>query len=201
MRLGRPSIAIDVDQVLVEWLRAFAEWMVEIGNTMTCRHEDVEWAHFWDAFVGEDKESIYRWVRAFNMTERFSRLPFIPGALEGVNALRRELSSNIRLVAVTSAGSDPATFELRSKNLEPFGLDEIHVVPLRAEKTAVLKAVNALVLVDDLPKYCAQADAAGIVSILFDAPHNRQITHPRRACGWSDVPDLVAHAIAIRAAA
>ncbi len=197
----RPAIALDVDQVLVEWLQPFISWMLGRGYEIDCPAEEVPWATFHQHFIGQTLESVLECTQEFNESPEFAHLPLIEGALEGVRALRWIAGNEFRLIAVSSAGRKPVTTELRCRNLEPFGLDHVHIVPLRESKAGVLVKENVKVLIDDTPRYVNEARDRGILGILFDQPHNRGREDVHRAFGWKHVPRMVRETLSVAAAA
>jgi len=180
---ARPTLALDVDGVLLDWSAGFDAWLRTVGVEPAFPLVDTRHFDFRDVLGHLPYEDRLALIRRFNTDEAMGALPLIPGALEAIQRLR---DHGLRLVAVTAPGDDPATIRLRQAQLERFALDDIEILALNANKVEALLRHGARALVDDSPKKIAEAEAALGTAFAYTWPYN--IDHPicqtRRLFAW-----------------
>lgn len=189
--MSSPTIILDVDGVLLDYLGGFVPWTVSRGYTPTKRvHEIDDWEI--DSWLpGIPHEEARRLIGEFATTEEFGRLPMIPGALEAISNLR-EAFPHVRIGALTAAGHDPRTAQLRRANLEKFQLDFLTVLPIGASKKDHLIDIGANgVFIDDLMHHIRTAEEVGLATILFRRSYNAHETHHRIANDWSEAAAMI----------
>lgn len=184
-------LGLDADGVLLNYLSGFFGYLVSKGVHVACRPEEViDWSCS-NAFPGWSTEEIYAKIEEFSVQPEFARIPAISGAVEAINAIKKELG-DVSVVAITSAGVSDATIQLRRQNLEQFPFDDIHVLPLGASKEEHLSRLpKGSVFVDDLYKHVQSAERVGLRGVLFRQSYNLNDSHAHVIDGWSSGKDIV----------
>lgn len=155
---GRPTIALDLDEVLAPFLPPLIAWHNSVSGTAHALSDFASY-RFADTWGGTD-DAATAVVEAWIATGALCRLPPLAGAAAGVAALRRR---GARLVVVTSrqaavagatgdwlAATYPGVFEgLGCGNA--WGR-----TGGRLSKRELCAAAGASLLVDDNPAYCAE---------------------------------------------
>lgn len=186
-----PVLALDVDGVILDYLAGLAGHVRDSGLEIACEgHEMADWMMS-DMLPHSTPEERYAFVVSFAVSKRFGELGPVVGAHEGIEELRRR-RPDLRIVAITSAGSEAVTDTMRRASLAAFGIDEVTVLPLGASKLEHLKALpQGSVLVDDLIKNVRVAEQAGQRGILFRAPYNEADAAETAVRGWGELVETL----------
>lgn len=186
------GILLDVDGCLLWWLQEWFEW-VEATKGFRPIYEAKDHNNY-DlavAYPQVRREVVYGWVSEFNVSDFFSMINPVPGAVEAVKDMRSEFP-DFSIVIVTAPGSAPKTVMNRALNLRIFEqyVDEVHILGLHASKQHIFSRFsNRSVLIDDNPKYLAEADRAGIQPLCFGWEFNRG--HDPRIESWDEAVSAV----------
>lgn len=148
--LHRPKIALDVDNVICDWTKAWGE------EFNLCPRPDC-WHFSYDngkrfGMPKEDLEAFYRKIpRQIDPKD----LPFEPHCY------------------VTARSIDE---ELTKKWIEDNGFPTapVYTVPFGASKVDIVKKSGADMVIDDSYANFVELNNAGICCLLYDAPHNRR---------------------------
>lgn len=179
------TLGLDVDGVLLDYVSGFFDYLPSVGIIPACKPSDVDNFDFRCAFPGKARDEIKRLIGDFSVTEGFGRLPAYPNAIEAVAAIKAEYGSDMRIVAITSAGVSDETRRLRELNLEPFPFDDINILPLGGDKSEHLaKLGKNAVFVDDLLENVRAAEKHGIGGILFRQLYNAMDHHEHTMTDW-----------------
>lgn len=194
--MSRPAIILDVDSVLLEYLATFARWMKGRGVEAAISHRaETDWS-LCNMFPGLAPERIYAEIAALAEHPMYGEMAYLDGAAEAVGALRAAHPATA-IVAVTAAGRHPETAVMRRRNLAALALDDVMVLPVGASKAKAFAGFpRGSVVVDDLAKHVAEAEAAGHHGVLFTQPYNRHEPARIRVCGWEDARRTVSELIA-----
>lgn len=178
------TILCDADGVLLNWLDPFCE---EHGIT---RDEFFQWdkAHPEDAF---------KFIKLFNASAQVGFLPTIPGAIEGVKALK---NLGYDLHVVTSFGDCPYACRLREDNLRRhFGeaFSVIHCLPLGSTKLDFLKAnygQHGHFFIEDNVQNATLSLQAGLQPLILTQGWNMNATlndDITRVDDWTDLVETI----------
>lgn len=184
---NRIVLGLDADGVLLNYLEGFIRFCRLSGYVVHCEaHEVSDWSM--KTAFGHDKSD--EWVRErieeFSTSIEFSKIPFLPGAVDAIHHLK-SLRDDVDVVIVTSAGTSAETANLRRINLEAFPVDDIHVLPLGANKTEHLsKFPSGSLFVDDLYKHVQAAESVGVKGVLFRQPYNVADNHDPVIKCWNE---------------
>ena len=179
------TVLVDIDGVLAdlhaEWLRRYN---ADYGDDLT-----VERIHQWSMTKAVKPECGGRIYEYLNAADLYDNIPPMPGALDGVGALR-DMGHTIAYVT-NSVG--PAMTAGKLEWVTRHGLLE-HGVFVSLTAKARTKPDKSLIrgdlLIDDYDGNCADFGAAR--SILLTAPYNREASgFPNRARNWTDIVDIV----------
>lgn len=180
------TLGLDVDGVLLDYVSGFFEYLPSIGIIPACKPAQVDNFDFRCAFPDLDRTEIKRLIGEFSVTEGFGRLPPYPGAVEGIAEIKAEYGDDMRIVAITSAGTSAETRRLREQNLELFPFDEINVLDLGSDKSEQLSKLGKnAVFVDDLLVNVQAAEKLGIGGILYRQLYNAMDHHPETMTDWA----------------
>jgi hypothetical protein len=184
-------LGLDIDGVVLNYGPALLEYGASKGLRIGCEWREVHMYNMSMAFPELDKDGVMALITEFSETEGFSRVREMDGFTEALAAIRATHPS-VKLVAITSAGVTDKTIELRKRNLEPFGFDEVHVLPLHASKEAHLAELpKGSVFVDDLKKHVDSAVKVGLTGILVRQPYNSEDEHDLVMRDWKEGAELI----------
>lgn len=179
-------LGLDCDGVVLNYGPALLEFGRRKGLRIGCEWHEVDMYHMQMAFPDLSKEDIFALIEEFALDDAFGEIALMAGFEEALAALREEFPG-LKIVAVTSAGKDERTIELRKKNLEAFRFDEIHVLPLSASKKDHLARLPAgSVFVDDLKKHVDTAEEVGLQGVLVRQPYNSEDDHAHVMHDWME---------------
>jgi len=188
-----PVIALDVDGVLLDYLGGFVPWLRTQGyKPLMEAHEINDW-DFGNVLPDITVPQLVDLIGQFSVSPGFGELVPLKGALEAIKTLREEFP-NHEIIAITSAGSEAITEQMRRANLEKhaFGISSVTVLPLGASKRDNLLALPpGSIFVDDLIKNIRVADEVGMHAILFRHPYNAKDSHHLCADGWTEAVALI----------
>jgi FMN phosphatase YigB (HAD superfamily) len=190
-------IVTDCDGVLLNWEKAFHEWMTHKEYELQKSGPQTTY-HFEDSF-GVTRDKGRELVREFNESSAIGFLEPFRDAIENVMYL-----SNKGYVfdIVTSLGSYEYSVKLREMNLQNvFGEDvfrEIVCLGLGEDKYDYLKyryGTNSdLYWIEDKPSNAEDGARLGMRSILIEHLHNKDFVsdqHIRRAENWREIRKII----------
>lgn len=154
-----PRILLDIDGVLLDWLRGFRRYC-RIRGILPPPRDPPTW------HIGMLPE-----ITAFNAHDDFSRIPAVTGAKSAIAALAR---AGCELHAITCCGKEVAPS--REKNLlEVFGpvFSSVSCLPLGASKVRSLSRYPASWWVEDNLTHALDGTRCGHRSILLDRSYNQ----------------------------
>ncbi|NTF18235.1 hypothetical protein G6L37_07430 [Agrobacterium rubi] len=184
-------LGLDIDGVVLNYGPSLLAYGLSKGLTIGCEWHEVDMYNMAKAFPELDKDGVMALITEFSEDEAFSAIREMDGFTEALAAIRAA-HPDLRLVAITSAGVTDRTIELRRKNLEHFGFDEIHVLPLMASKEAHLAELPAgSIFVDDLKRHVDSATKVGLTGILVRQPYNAADTHDFVMGDWKEGAALI----------
>lgn len=184
-------LGLDIDGVVLNYGPSLLAYGASKGLEIGCEWHEVDMYNMAKAFPSLDKDGIMSLIGEFSEHDAFSQIEEMEGfsaALEDI----RKAHPGLRLIAITSAGVTDRTIELRRKNLERYGFDEIHVLPLQASKEAHLSNLPAgSLFVDDLKRHVDSATKVGLTGILVRQPYNASDDHEFVMGNWADGAALI----------
>lgn len=165
-------VLLDCDDVLLDFLQGFKAFLAQQGL-----HPDPAGPGCFDMspWLGLDRRETARLIRRFNDGAQtgFAALPPIPGAVEGVRALR---AAGCRLRVISAFSDCEAALARRMENLirhfGPDAFEAIDAAPLGGSKVEILRRHPASPYVDDLLANVMDAARLAHRPILFKAHHN-----------------------------
>lgn len=192
------TLGLDVDGVLLDYLSGIYEYLNGIGIRPAIEPDEVDNFGLRTFLPGRSDEEIRQLISDFSVTEGFGRLPMYQGALEAVHSIKKTFGSDIRIVAITSAGTSEETRRLRQHNLRDLPLDELYLLPLGADKTTYFQKLGTKsVFIDDLHKNVLDAEKVGVRGILFRQLYNQNDSHDLNIQSWNDDDlDIILDALA-----
>jgi hypothetical protein len=180
-------IALDIDGVVMDYCSGIMSWAAKRGVRLGCLPNEVATFSMQSAFPEMSEPDIFAMIQEFNSTEEFGRLKPFQNAVETINSINRQYVG-VTFWAITSAGSDEFTKELRRRNLTGLPFSEIHILPLGASKSEYLARLPAAsIYVDDLKKHVDAAEALGHSGVLYRQSYNTADDHDRVAADWIEV--------------
>jgi FMN phosphatase YigB (HAD superfamily) len=184
-------VGFDVDGVILNYFEGLMTWAGGQGVRLGCRPEEVDTYSMHRAFPGLAEWEVMDMIGIFNTQPDFGRLRPYPGALEVIAGLLHDFP-DIELVAITSAGRDEITRQLRIENLDSIPFEQVNVIPIGASKKSYFEMLpSGSLFIEDLPHHAAAADDAGLVSVLYRHPYNIDVEHPRAVTGWTELDALI----------
>lgn len=186
-------IAVDLDDVLFDFIGEFFEWHNELHGTALDPNETV-FDKLWEAWSGTKEEASERVPRFFQELDMLSVAP-MEGAVQAIRWLKQ--SCSLCIVSARDPGSQEVTNQWLAKYF-PGAFEEVILgvgnpmadgQPL--SKTDVCMQLGARLLIDDQLVHAIEAEEAGIPVLLFGhRPWNRVGELPsnvRRVEGWPQV--------------
>src|SRR5690606_5052425 len=111
------NLGLDVDGVLLDYISGFFSYLPSVGIYPACKPDEVDNFDFRCAFPGKERPEIKKLITDFSVTEGVGRLPAYNGAVEAVNRIKSHFGDQLRIIAITSAGTSDETLRLRKQNL------------------------------------------------------------------------------------
>ena len=166
--MNKPTIAIDVDEVLFPLLASFFSYLkaahdIDIvpDQMETYRTEDV---------IGGTSEDLLAKMDAYMQTEHYENTSPVIGAVEAL----KQLHINYRLIIVTARHKNFSGFTERFIETHFKGLfDNVHYTHdvidpgVNRPKAEMCKELQAITLVDDSLRNVIECAEAGIPSVVF----------------------------------
>lgn len=159
------DIIIDVDDVLLDWQGAFAKhYGLDPTGPST-----------WDLrpWAGPDAHDK---VKAFNASEKFKHIPFVPGALDFFDQFEAAALPH-RLHILTACGDSNSVVHARLANLRIIDslITSYRFLPLGASKKEALAQMSpGSILIEDNVGHAQDAVGLGMTAFVFRKNHNRQ---------------------------
>lgn len=190
------KIAVDIDEVLGEFVSEFLKWYNhEYGTRWT--FNDVTDYH-WPNFLGKTTEQTVNDAHRFFKTDRFRNLPLVSGAKAGV----AELARHHQLYVVTGRQNvvQEITREWLDRNF-PDIFKEVEFTnnypqdsSLTLAKGEMCKRLGCEVLIDDDTRHIESLMKYGVKLIVLYKPWNKYHRLPDsviRVDGWREIVEAV----------
>ena len=182
-------IAIDIDDVLVDFINCLLEYHNKTYNTSLTK-EKIHTYRFWEIWGGNREESIKK-IRDFKETDIYGNIRPFSKAIESMNLLKE----NHKLVIVTSRSTIEETKIWINKHF-PNIFDNIYfsynyyTKEGSKTKSEICKELNVDILIEDSLDYARECSDKGIKVFLFDAPWNQCEELPEniiRVKDWNEI--------------
>lgn len=195
--MSHKVIVTDCDGCLLDWEKAFHEWMTHQGNEIQKEGPKLTY-HFEDTF-GITRDEGRKLVREFNESAGIGFLEPLRDSVEGVKTL---VAAGYVFDVVTSLGKYAPAVTLREMNLaQVFGKDvfrEIVCLGLGEDKYDYLEfrygTESNLYWIEDKTSNAEDGAELGMKSILIEHLHNKDYQSKnfiRRAKNWKDIVKIV----------
>ena len=177
------TIAVDMDEVIADALGEHLKRYNALYGTMFSKDE-LHGYHLRDIIPTECRQAAEDIVHSRDF---FSNLPVMPGAQE----VLRKLSQDNEVFITTAAMEVPNSFDSKYKwLLEHFPF----LSPMNFVFCGAKHIIAADYLIDDNAHHFKRFKGEGL---LFDAPHNRNVTGHRRVKNWQEIEQLFAHDLVV----
>ncbi len=188
------TIVIDIDDVLADHARAFADYSNEkFGMNITPEDYQEEWMHVWKTDLDETIKRAKEYHESDHLT--------LCATIEGAQDTLKELQKNFKLVALTSRRNSIKTLtdEWLNKHYSDIFddvvfagfFDTITQESVHKTKGELAKNIGAHYIIDDQPKHILSAVELGMKGILFgNYKWNKFDILPKdaiRANNWQEV--------------
>lgn len=184
-------LGLDCDGVVLDYLPALMDFARFRGHHVACEPHEVDSYDMSRAFPGMSAEELFKLIGEFSVHDSFADISEFAGFTTAISKIRNEFPS-IRLIAITSAGTEERTAELRRRNLAAYDFEEVHVLPLGASKKEHLRELPAgSIFVDDLKKHVNAAEEVGHTGVLVRQPYNTDDDHHHVFADWNEGYDIV----------
>lgn len=190
--MSEKIIFTDCDGVILDWEKAFKEWMVQHGYN----HIDgSEYAI--DKQFGIPRELGKQLVRQFNESAWMGELEAFRGARAGIGRL---VEAGYQFVVITSLSLDPAAKHARQRNLEEvFGhgwMKELVCLDTGADKDDILaeyvaKYEGVKYWIEDKPENYDSGVNVGLESFLVTHNHNDDYEGYNKVHDMNEVADQI----------
>jgi hypothetical protein len=186
------KILADCDGVLLDWEKAFHQWMQIRGHQQT-GYDTYNISSMYEHVAQEEAK---RLVTEFNGTSWMLGLEPMRDAIAGVHTL---LHHGYHFDVITSLSLDPYAKQARDINLSAhFGqgaIDELICLDTGAEKHDALSKYEGTGYwwIEDKPENCDVGLEFDLKPILIDHPHNRWYNNSKviRVADWSELCKVV----------
>ncbi len=175
-------IAVDIDGVcadMVGGLMPYAKTAMPGVKRGDLKDYDFE-------SVGLDKIIINEILTMWEKTGEYLHLDIIPGAVEGVNRLKKK--HGIYMISARDQFGRVHQHTEFWLNLNKFKYDRLYTGA--REKTTLMKFLKIDLAIDDAPHHAEQISGVGIPVFLFDASYNQHVKENsliKRVYGWQDI--------------
>jgi len=191
-------VAIDVDEVLAQYLKGYTSFLNDTGGTQL-KVSDFHTYKFWEV-TGRSREEEVEQVYAYHETAFFRELEPVPGACEAVSELAALAGVELHVVTSRQENITEATHDWLGRHFPGvFPRDRVHIgnhfgkEGAKVSKPEMCARIGAGVLVDDSLDYCRELAEAGTPALLFDLAggygwNQGPLPHElvARVTGWGD---------------
>ena len=187
-------ILTDCDGVLLDWVSAFDDWMVN-----NCSFEKVNdgdmYYNVHERFNIPSVSYAKQLVSNFNQSARMGYIEALRDSVHYVKLLHEKHGYTFH--AITSMHSDPYAQKLRIMNLKAlFGentFSRFTILGCGDDKDEALQPYcdSNYWWIEDKPENAAAGTFIGLRSILVDHPHNQDYRDCPRAFDWEDIYELI----------
>lgn len=188
-------IAIDLDEVLADYINPFLEFYNSSYQTNFIKEQIVEY-DWWKIFNCDREEMIQRAYR-FYQTHNFRNLAPVQGSQEAISSL----SKQHELFIVTSRPFDIAQETIAwVKKYFPDGFSGLYLTnnwsnnsSLANKKSDICRDLNLEIIIEDAPDTCYECAESGINVLVYDCPWNKEIQHQKiqRIKSWADALKMI----------
>jgi FMN phosphatase YigB (HAD superfamily) len=186
-KLEEKIILTDCDGVLLDWEKAFIDWMTSKGY-----EKKVNAVYDIDVAFDLPRNEGKRLVKEFNESAWMGFLPALRDSRSGVAAL---VEAGYRFVVITSLSTDPMAKRLRWMNLNDiFGRNvfvDLICLDTGADKDEALEVYEGTGSwwLEDKSENAMLGANMGLRSVLVDHPHNQDVTDSRikRLGTWKEI--------------
>ena len=186
-KLEEKIILTDCDGVLLDWEKAFIDWMTAKGY-----EKKVNAVYDIDVAFDLPRNEGKRLVKEFNESAWMGFLPALRDSRSGVAAL---VEAGYRFVVITSLSTDPMAKRLRWMNLNDiFGRNvfvDLICLDTGADKDEALEVYEGTGSwwLEDKSENAMLGANMGLRSVLVDHPHNQDVTDSRikRLSTWKEI--------------
>lgn len=190
------NIAIDVDDVLFDYLENFLKYVNNLKGTSFSK-EDMT-SFFFEKVSGFDREETINLHNSFHFSENFNEILPLEGSLESIDFLNKE-GHNLFIITSRSRDMEDLTKEWINRHF-PKKFTEIlfsnHVFMHNkgiSKKDFCLK-YDIDIILEDSTHYAKECSESGINVILFDNPWNTNLKENKnihRVNHWEEIPKKV----------
>lgn len=186
------SIAIDIDEVIIEFIDKYMKFVAEKGFKKV-NYEDVFCYDLWDVLKIE-KELAVKLMDEYNLSDNFSNINFVNGAKEGVDFLNKK--HNICFITSRSKG---IYRETRDLIFEEFGSLRDRVIfsgDFSGEgktKDEICKDFGIRIIIEDSGADSLKYAKNEINVLLLDKPWNQEFEHENicRCKDWGEILEKI----------
>lgn len=186
--------ALDVDEVLANTMEQCNAWHNDTyGTSLTV--EDYESYNFCETWNCSDEEAMHRF-RAFTQSSYWDAIQPVEGAQRFV----KEMQGRFRLAVVTSRQNflQESTYKWLHRH---FGLDSFSYImfgnqwladkeAVKISKFEMCREIDAIALVDDLPKYILQVAPIVTKAILFNFKGRQKWSRLPSSSSMTEYPSI-----------
>jgi len=183
------KIGIDIDEVVVEYVKRFLELC---ETNLNQKFSIAEISNFnMEEVLGISKEEADKIAKEFNDCQLFKELDFVEGAKESISIL----SKDNELFFITSRPSSiiEGTRDFLNKHLKVVDFEIYHSLGFRdgegKTKADICKERGIKILIEDRRKYALDCAENGIKVFLMDKPWNQNCGHENiiRVKNWKEI--------------
>jgi FMN phosphatase YigB (HAD superfamily) len=186
-------ILTDCDGVLLQWEKAFHEWMELNGFEQIGKgHYDIDMMYHLPQGFSKTL------IKIFNESAWMGYLEPMPGSVEAVKQLAEE---GYKFTVITSQSTDPVANKLRKQNLKDhFGdvFEDFVFLDTGAGKLEALSKYKSsnMFWIEDKPQNAFTGATQGLVALLLDLPHNAGYNSDnelpvRRVMNWQEIYNVI----------
>ncbi len=194
--MTKPTVAVDIDDVLALSVDKFIEWSnARFGTNIKFDDYVEDWSLLWNISQTETTKRVNKMYKE-GLPARYSH---VSEAVEVLNKLKTDyelIIATARRSAEHQITRDwiekhyPAVF----KNVHFAGIwDEITEHSPKKTKARLCRELGVDYLIDDQIKHCLGASGVGVKALLYgDYPWNRDVTLPKhieRVLNWKEIED------------
>lgn len=189
------NIAIDLDEVLAEYLESVIRYHNDTYNT-SLKKTDFFSYNFWEVWGGTKEEAIEK-VHDFITTDYFNQIQTVKGAYEGVLKLKERHELYIvtaRQDIVSEKTIDFIEDNFRGVFSGVYFANHFSKSGISKEKSEICKELDIEIIVEDSVTYANECQSKGIATILLKKPWNtgyELLDNIYIANSWKEVPNYI----------
>lgn len=191
--MEKKKIGIDIDEVIVEFIEGFLDY-INLKNKTSFGREEITDYHLWNTPIHSSKEESIREAMEFQNSEFFDKINLVENAKESLT----ELFESYEIFFITSRPEEikDKTFNFLKKHFPENSFNIVHSGEIFKGKTKaeICKSLGILEMIEDNADYALNCAENGIKTFILDKPWNQNfVEHENiiKVKNWNEILEKI----------